>query len=239
VLGSWLSLGGSAALEVADTTRSQAELALQAEFAVTTNLTLGMDLETDWVVGRETLENSRTVRIGTSAEADFRSAATGPAAGWYLRVRTDGGERSGSTGSGVVGRAELDLEFLTPFSRSVVAVNSVHPRVVLAEGELPEHELFRLGGASSLRGHFEEQFAAPQFVWTNTELRWYLSDLTSVYPLFDLGVLWRVDGWGILPAYGAGARVGTRLGVFGIDYAVAIPENPLHGKLHFGFLGEF
>ena len=241
VLGLWLGLGGRASVEVTDTTRSQALLAVNAELLVSPDLALTFEAGTDWVAGLDTLENARTVWAGTGVEADFRTPASGLLSGWYLRARTSGGERSSrSADAAFVGRVEADWELLMPVWRRLVVVNSLHPRVVFTTGgALPDHELCRLGGASSLRGYLEDQFVASQFAWWNAETRWYLSERSSVYPFFDLGVLWASEGWKVYSAYGVGAKIATRIGTFGIDYGVAVSENPLHGKVHLGFAGEF
>jgi hemolysin activation/secretion protein len=92
-----------------------------------------------------------------------------------------------------------------------------------------------LGGPGTVRGYREDEFASTRVGWFSTELRYSLDRTSSVYPFLDLGVCQDSLGWQMKPGYGAGTRVTTRAGVFGLDYGVALRDSPLRGKVHLSY----
>jgi hemolysin activation/secretion protein len=95
--------------------------------------------------------------------------------------------------------------------------------------------LYDLGGARSVRGLRENEFASDRTVVLRAELR-YLPDRQSrIYPFFDCGAFVHQGRWRFISGCGAGVRAATRAGVLGLDYGVAVGEHPLQGKVHLSF----
>jgi outer membrane protein insertion porin family len=107
---------------------------------------------------------------------------------------------------------------------------------------VPYYELFPLGGATSLRGYREEQFRGAHVELVQFEQRYLLGTDGSRFAGFvDVG---HVSTRGTVLAvpgqpdhffqvgYGAGLRLGTRVGLIGVDYALGEGDSPLAGKVH-------
>lgn len=103
-----------------------------------------------------------------------------------------------------------------------------------------EADLFRLGGAQSLRGYDEEAFVGRGVGRAFAEYRLLLDAESFAFAFSDLGVADRPPLPGVeaetrvLPGYGAGLRVRTGVGLASISYALN-PDLPLgRGKVHVG-----
>jgi outer membrane protein insertion porin family len=145
-----------------------------------------------------------------------------------------------------VQRFGLDLElFVAPFARQVIAV-SVHGRQVQGGGG-DESQMFRFGGAQTLRGYRENQFLGSRLGWTNTEYRLLLGRRSFVYGFIDTGYYFRPgDARTGLPSteafhygYGLGLRFDTPLGNMGVSFALGKGDSFAQGKIHVGVIGDF
>jgi len=103
-----------------------------------------------------------------------------------------------------------------------------------------EGELFRIGGASTLRGYDEEAFLGRGVGRVLAEVRWRLDDGTFVFAFADVGYVVRPDLPGrpgsrrTRPGYGIGMQLVTGLGPVSVTYALN-PDLPAsRGKLHLG-----
>lgn len=103
-----------------------------------------------------------------------------------------------------------------------------------------EGELFRLGGAATLRGYDEEAFLGRGVGRVLGEARWRLDDGSFVFAFADVGYVVRPDLPGrpgsrrTRPGYGAGLQLVTGLGPVSVTYALN-PDLPAsRGKLHLG-----
>jgi len=140
--------------------------------------------------------------------------------------------------------AEVALEVLPRWVFDVAfhgkALESNEPEILLPD-------LYRLGGARSLRGYREEQFYGSRIGWMNLELRYLLGGASRVFGFVDGGAYFR-EQWieEILIAQqdykigvGIGIRVETRLGIWGFDYALGEGDALLSGKVHISLRSEF
>jgi outer membrane protein assembly factor BamA len=234
VLGLWLSLTGSARHETVDTVRARTELTAAAVLAVTHELDVRFSTGYDRVVGIDTAGNGETFWAGTGFEFDSRDPVVNPARGMHLDLRTRAGTRAGADGSRFVGRFEGDWAVVGPRFRRLTVANGLHHRVVYSAAHLGESELYRLGGAGSLRGFREDEFSGGHLAWYDLELRYALGGGSVAYPFFDAGVV-EDGGWTMHAGYGLGVRLATRIGMFEIDYGLRAGESPLLGRLHFGY----
>ena len=151
-------------------------------------------------------------------------------------------------------RYGVDLElYVSPFTRQVIAVSV---QVVLAgagvsrqvQGSGPdESQMFRFGGAQTLRGYRENQFLGSRLAWTNAEYRLLLGRHTFLYGFIDTGYYFRPgDERTALPSteafhygYGIGLRFDTPLGNMGVSFALGKGDSFAQGKIHVGVIGDF
>jgi outer membrane protein insertion porin family len=149
-------------------------------------------------------------------------------------------------GRATVQRFTLDLDFFfSPLTRQVIAVG-LHGRE-LRSGHLEESEMFRFGGARTLRGYRENQFVGSRLAWMNTEYRFLLARRTFIYGFVDNGYYLRpADDIRGIPksdalkvGYGIGVQMETALGNVGVSFALGQGDTFSTGKIHFGLINEF
>ncbi|MDX1420346.1 MAG: BamA/TamA family outer membrane protein [Rubricoccaceae bacterium] len=113
-----------------------------------------------------------------------------------------------------------------------------------AGGDAPavydEGDLFRFGGAASLRGYDEDRFAGRVVARALAEVRYRLDRTSFAFAFADLGYLDRPPLPGLaaetswLPGYGAGVQYATPLGLVTVTYALSPDLGPSEGKVHVG-----
>ena len=103
-----------------------------------------------------------------------------------------------------------------------------------------EGELFRIGGASSLRGYDEDALVGNAVGRLFVEPRLHVDAESFAFTFFDLGYVVQPDLAGrpasrrTRPGYGAGATLRTGLGLVTLTYALN-PDLPLsRGRVHVG-----
>ena len=201
------------------------------------------------------LPDSRTTYLETGLSLDTRDEPLNPRRGAYFSTFIGNGWRERDDmkaghagGSFRQQRGGVDSEIaheLFPFW--IVAVG-MHARAIRStEPEILLPDLYRLGGARSLRGYREEQFLGSRIGWTSAEIRYWLGPLSRVFLFADAGGVFReqlVDSVRqsstlYRAAAGLGLRLETNMGVWGIDYGVGQGDNLLDGKLHVSLLSSF
>lgn len=144
-----------------------------------------------------------------------------------------------------------DLERLTMETRLFVPVRSFLSVVmgldmsIIHSRDLDESELFRIGGASSLRGYDEDRFRGQTVARAMLEARAYLDNVSYGFAFFDLGFVERGDGgrgdnddlvgstnWH--PGFGFGFVFETAVGPVNISYAMNNEDALTKGKVHLG-----
>jgi len=129
--------------------------------------------------------------------------------------------------------------YLPLFDRQVLAVGG--DGSVLLSQDYDRSDLFRLGGATSLRGYDEDRFLGNVVTRGLVEYRLQLDRASYAHAFFDLGYVSRptleattaTRGWH--PGYGLGLRLQTALGRISATYALN-PEvqSPANGRVHLG-----
>jgi outer membrane protein assembly factor BamA len=175
-----------------------------------------------------------------------------PRQGWIFVSNIEQGRKvrtredlAGNLLTDVLRQTRLRLEtrlFLPLRRRHVIALGL--DASLLQSDSYDDSDLFRLGGAQSLRGYNEEQFLGN--VATRALFEWrYQLDRTSYLFLFsDLGYYRRpstdpndvtpeVVQRDILPGYGFGIQFGTNAGLFSLSLALN-PDEGLGSKIHIG-----
>ncbi|MFZ1730950.1 MAG: POTRA domain-containing protein [Bacteroidota bacterium] len=196
------------------------------------------------------LSRSSTLTGGIELRIDTRDNVYNPRSGIVLRNSYSGGNKrlSGANGdiSAYVQRLEVDAEyFLELLTRTVIATG-LHGRE-LRGGELDQSDLYRLGGANTLRGYREEQFSGTRLGWSSVELRYSLGRRTFAFAFFDFGYIEqspdplrnRPEFSALRSGYGIGGRLETGLGIIGVSYALGEGDGIAEGKIHFGLINAF
>lgn len=205
---------------------------------------------TEWVV--QAYRPFRWGEVGGSVgwERTVRGSAEGGAWGLGLEVQYEARDdpsvpRRGLGASlgvrGYPGRAEGvqvrvrgDVEGYVPMGGSLALAVGLHGGMV--EGrDLSTYELLPLGGAKSLRGHWEEQFRDLRVVWSNLELYKELGAGSWGFPFLDVGYAQGKVRWG----YGLGLRLRTGAGRIGLDYGLGPRDRLWEGKVHLTLEGRF
>lgn len=129
--------------------------------------------------------------------------------------------------------------FIPLFDRQVIVVGG--DGAVLRSRSYNRSDLFRFGGATSLRGYNEDRFLGNVTVRGLVEHRIQLDRHSYAYAFGDLGYVDRpalggtreMQAWH--PGYGLGIQLSTRIGRITTTYALN-PEvaTPADGRLHFG-----
>ena len=111
---------------------------------------------------------------------------------------------------------------------------------VLVSEEVDASDLYRLGGASTLRGYDEDRFAGTAVGRALIEVRRRLEGPSYAYLFADLGYVDSAEISGtdvqaaVHPGFGAGVQLETGAGLLNVSYAVNREEGLLNGRIHFG-----
>ena len=129
--------------------------------------------------------------------------------------------------------------YLPLFDRQVLAVGG--DGSVLLSRDYDRSDLFRLGGATSLRGYDEDRFLGNVVARGLVEYRLQLDRASYAHAFFDLGYVARpaleattaTRGWH--PGYGIGVRLQTAIGRISATYALNPDvQSPANGRVHLG-----
>ncbi|HHP7238257.1 BamA/TamA family outer membrane protein [Longibacter sp.] len=135
----------------------------------------------------------------------------------------------------VTGSARL---YLPTFNRQLIALGAdAH---LLRSDAYDESDLFRLGGAQTLRGYDEDRYAGRITLRGLVEYRVQLDPVSYAFAFADLGFVETpttaefAERRRVLPGYGIGLQFGTPLGVVLLSYALQPEESPARGRIHLG-----
>ena len=239
VFGSDLNLNAVARHRSQDTTAGRTEFELSVVFPAGAELELWLGSGYEQVTGIDREERARTAWGMTGLNYDSRSPRVNPETGLLFGLRTRVGTRQGADAARFIGRIEADFGLAGPGIGRFTLENRFQVRAVETASRLSELELYRLGGAGTVRGHREDAFIARRLGWSNSELRYRVERNSSVQLFFDAGAARQPDGWRFPLGYGVGARTGTRIGAFSAAYGLAPGVRAFAGKFHFRYEGDF
>mgnify|MGYP002762399723 CR=1 FL=1 len=129
--------------------------------------------------------------------------------------------------------------YLPLFDRQVLAVGG--DGSMLLSRAYDRSDLFRLGGARSLRGYDEDRFLGNAVARGLVEYRVQLDRASYAHAFVDLGYVARPaltdtpsrQGWH--PGYGLGLRLQTAIGRLSATYALnPAVKSPANGRVHLG-----
>jgi outer membrane protein assembly factor BamA len=241
-----------------DSTYVRSSFRFASDLMATDQLSLGLVFSSEHVTptegfGRLTVSESRSVEIGFVVSFDSRNDPVTPTSGFNYRTEYATGfkEITSSFLQDQINRSatqllSFDFEFVaSPIDKQVVAM-SLHARDFRSNA-VEMSDLFRLGGASSLRGYREGQFLGSRIAWTNFEYRLLAGQRSYVFGFVDAGYVLTPDRpeVGLVRAelnrigYGAGLRVDTPLGLIGVSLAFGKGDTFGTSKLHVRLENEF
>ena len=202
---------------------------------------------------RQRIPRSETLFYGVGVRYVSVDRPDNPRRGLRLDVRVDQGQKERSrrrlTAAGDTARSSDSFRqdrfrgtvraFVPLFDRQVAVVGG--DGAVLRSRSYDRSDLFRLGGASSLRGYDEDQFLGTVTLRGLLEYRVQLGRRSYVYAFGDLGYVERpalgpgraTQSW--RPGYGLGMQLQTTIGLVTTTYALN-PQvsTPADGRIHFG-----
>jgi outer membrane protein insertion porin family len=230
------------------------EYAASYEFALSVDGSIDETIPTDRETETFTVYRSTMRTAGVTLSAENLDDPVAPRGGYRVVVSFAASSKE------IAGPAEY-LDDTTPrdasqrrVSGSFEAYQPAFGNHVLAlafvgkdlSGEaIEESDLWRFGGATTVRGYSEERFAATRAAWTNLEYRVFVGPRSYVYPLFDVAYYYResIDEApsveDVRHGYGVGAAFETDLGVLRVSYAVGDEDDYGEGNVHVGFVNEF
>ncbi len=133
--------------------------------------------------------------------------------------------------------------FVPTFRRQVFAFGG--DASLLLSDSYDQSDLFRFGGATSLRGYDEDRFLGRFVTRLFTEYRYQLDRRSYAFAFFDLGYVERPEVAarsgaelnalnGFYPGYGFGVQYDTPLGLVNASYALSPEVGPASGRIHVG-----
>jgi outer membrane protein assembly factor BamA len=128
--------------------------------------------------------------------------------------------------------------FIPTFSRQTVVIGG-NAAVLLGE-VYDDSDLFRFGGATTMRGYEEDQFRGNMVGRATLEYRYLLDPTSFAFAFADLGYVHRPETPGagrsenVLTGYGLGLQYRTPLGLATATYALNPDDGLTRGKVHVG-----
>ena len=201
------------------------------------------------------LSKSSTLTAGVELKYDSRDDIVYPSGGVYYLSDYQVGSKSIAGGIGATGvsastnavqRLRLDLEtYMQPVNRQVIALG-LHGRQ-LTSGNIEISDLYRFGGATTLRGYRENQFLGSRLAWTNAEYRFVMARHSYFFGFFDTGYYFlpadpaggTTENQHFRYGYGIGTRFETSIGNIGVSFALGQGDTFSRGKIHVGLINDF
>lgn len=203
--------------------------------------------------GRQRIPRSRTLFYGLGLRYETTDRRVNPRRGLRLAVEAEQGrkrrafQRITAAGDTTRARESFRQERLRGTVRGFLPLFDRHVLVgggngsVLRSPAYDRSDLFRFGGAQSLRGYDEDRFLGNVTVRGLVEYRFQLDRRSYAYAFGDLGYVARpalgrasaTRRW--RPGYGIGLQLQTAIGLITTTYALN-PEvgTPVDGRIHFG-----
>lgn len=174
---------------------------------------------------------------------DDRDFQLNPTSGFYYETSVSKTGKKEVGAKSVSGR-KLALKaeyYIGVTKRSIIslALNAYNSR--FDQGDVPFSDLFRVGGATTLRGYRENQFRGASVGWLNIEYRFITGKISRLFLFSDVGFISDRQQQGDISrySYGAGIRASTAIGQIGIDFGIGEGDSFTNGKIHLSLNGAF
>jgi outer membrane protein insertion porin family len=199
------------------------------------------------------MAESRTTSVGISIRYDSRYNPTTPTSGiLYSTDYQTGSKQSNSNGilapegKSNTQRLLFDLSYYLSFFPRQVLAAELHLRD-FSSSTIDGSDLFRLGGASTLRGYREGQFFGSRMVWTNLEYRFLVAPRSYFFGFIDVGYIVQpvIAALSMTASeqskigYGIGVRMDSALGLIGVSFALGEGDTFSTSKIHIRLMNEF
>ncbi|MFQ5627126.1 MAG: outer membrane protein assembly factor [bacterium] len=256
LLGFPLHLEGGFQQLLQDTFYVDRKLDFSAEMRILPRMFLVGRLERSQItpdsVAFASVPKSRSLSAGLGLRYDSTDDPINPRAGAFYSTILETIDKTISFESTVLAnerkitqkRLLVDAGWYQPLSGLQVLSIRLHWRQLTSGDALnPLTDVFRFGGATTLRGYREEQFAGSRIAWANIEYRYLLAPRSRVFVFYDQGYFFRNGSDEEIESYkrsfGFGARLETRLGIVGFDYGLGEGDGLLEGKVHVSLVNRF
>lgn len=168
-----------------------------------------------------------------------------PRAGFLLQFEGQVGERKNGSNKDVVWKTHATMDYFFPFAQRMT-IRTLFQFDTYQAPEIFQNELYRFGGANTLRGFNEETLFATTKAFLSLEWR-YLLDKNSHFFVFYNQAYYENTSVSYMKdhpyGFGLGLSAGTNIGIFRISYALGSQlGNPIQlsaGKIHFGYISYF
>lgn len=241
-----------------DSTFVKMQYDFSAELMVTDEFSVGASFSQCGVYpsegyGRSVIAENKTTSFGVSLRYDSRDNPVTPANGILYSTEYQTGYKQSVTSElfpeevkSTTQRVVFDLSYYCSiFFRQVLAAE-LHLRD-FSSSTMDVSDLFRLGGATTLRGYREGQFTGSRIAWTNLEYRFLVAPRSFFYGFVDVGyivqpVITAVSMTGSEQSkigYGIGVRMDSALGLIGVSFALGEGDTFSTSKIHIRLINEF
>jgi len=189
------------------------------------------------------LDRAVNPRSGVALESVFEN---GDETARFKTVETTG-DTTGVARTTRQERLRLSARGYMPALRNQVLVAGADVNVLLG-GAIDESDLFRFGGASSLRGYDEDRFRASTALRLLLEYRVILDAVSNAFVFLDAGYVETPElpgeagtggpsveaarSW--YPGFGLGMQYETAVGVLSVSYALNDRDGVTNGRVHVG-----
>jgi len=241
-----------------DSTFVRMQYDISADLMLTDEFSVGVSFSQSGVYptegfGRLVMAESKTTSFGASVRYDSRDNPTTPTSGILYSTEYQTGSKQTSI-SGIFPteskstsqRLVFDLSYyLSTFFRQVLATE-LHLRD-FSSSSMDVSDLFRFGGASTLRGYREGQFLGSRIIWTNLEYRFLVTPHSFFYGFIDAGYIVQplIAAVSMTASeqskigYGIGVRMDSALGLIGVSFALGEGDTFSTSKIHIRLINEF
>ncbi len=241
-----------------DSTYVRMQYDIAARLMITEEISAGISFLQNNVYPTERYDKSRAIAEsktsswGISLSYDSRDNPATPSSGILYSTEYQTGKKRTLGSNGVSDESKsstrrilFDLSFyLSPFFRQVIA-SELHLRD-FSSGNIDASDLYRLGGATTLRGYMEGQFLASRLLWTNLEYRFLVTPLSFFYAFIDFGHISPFSSNSGIQiseqnkiGYGIGVRMDSALGLIGVSIALGENDTFSTAKIHIRLMNEF
>jgi len=242
---------------IQDSTYVRRQIDLSFDFSLNDQLAIGAVVSRTNVIpsasyGRAVLAESQGTSAGLSIAYDTRNDPVTPVSGIYYKTEYDLGTKDVyasslfQSSSNSTQRILMELDYyVEPVLDQVVAA-TFHIQDFKSD-VIELGDLFRLGGASTLRGYSEGQFLGSRLVWSNLEYRFLVAQRSYFFGFLDAGYvvtpnepLVGLQGTEQTKlGYGIGIRMDTNLGLIGVSIGFGEGDTFSTAKLHIQLINAF
>jgi outer membrane protein assembly factor BamA len=262
VLGLPVNINAGLLQRKQDSTYVQRDLNIGLEYLANENLSAAVTLSTESVIPSDldslalTVYNSNSITTGIDLKYDTRDDPYSPTRGILFvnsyslsRKTINGPEKFLSPNMTTkIDLQRIEAEFKTYyklFQRQVIAL-ALNGKELLGSF-LEVSDLYRLGGANTLRGYAQDQFLGSKIFWSNLEYRFLLTQRSFGFLFLDTGYFFRPEDLvrnipkteGFRIGYGLGINLETNLGAISVSFALGQGDTFSNGKINFGIVNQF